>query len=445
MGRLSRIRPGVGVLVCISVALWGCGGPSPVVTPPDGSAAPTQVVGPPSGPVTSTASLAPGVTPASPATAGPTAAGPATPFSATVWRSLGEFPFAGAFEVTSVTATSTGYAAVGFAAVPGETYFGRRQGIVWTSADGRAWQQSADPAFQYVTPEEIVSLGDSLYVFGTLEACGLEAPDDCVEVPESGWAAWRSTGGGPWERLPQNSDMKSGGVDGVAVAHGNLAVFGWTGERALSTIWYSTDGVNWNATSAVAGMDPVTAVAEAPTGIAAFGTVYSEEVDDLRLITAFSADGVAFGNVAAPDIVGGTMQAATLGEAGLVGVGESTDSDLNFTGLALHSADGQAWTQATAPDGSFAGADLLRVHGVPGGYVALGLLPDPDDFGINSGQSWKSADGVSWSALAPFGVSFTRISSSAAGPGGVVVFTVQEEGFEEESVTSTPEAWLLTQ
>ena len=448
MGGLIRFRLAAGAIVALSVALWGCGGPSPVITPASGSAAPSLAVGSPrpSGvaePTGPTATLAPGVTPPL-ATAGATPAGPAaTPFAATAWRSLDDFPFAGAFEVTSVTSTASGYAAVGFGAISGETYFGRRQGMVWSSADGLTWEQNADPAFQFVTPEEIVSLGDSLYVFGTIEACGLAAPDDCVEVSESGWNVWRSNGGGAWERLPQEAGIQAGGIDGVAVAHGNLVAFGWTGDEALPTIWYSPDGATWSATSAVAGMDPVTAVTEAPAGISVFGTVYSEEVNDLRLIAAFSSDGVAFGNVDAPDIVGGTVQSAESAEAGLVAVGESTDPDLNFTGLALHSADGQSWTQAAAPDGSFAGADILSVHSVPGAFVALGLLPDPDDFGISSGQSWKSTDGISWSALAPFGESFSRISSSDTGVGGVIAFTVEEEGFEEESVTSTPEAWLL--
>lgn len=447
MGRLKPNLFAVGGLIAISIALSGCGGPNPVISPGSGTPAPTQVGGSPpaSGPVLPTASLPPGITPAPPATPGvtPPAGATPTPFSATEWRKLGDFPFAGAFEVTSVTATPSGYAAVGFGAAAGETYFGRRQGIVWTSADGTTWQQNADPAFQFVTPEEIVSLGDSVYVFGTIEACGLEAPDDCVEVPETGWAVWRSTGGGPWERLPQFAQIQNGGIDGVSVAHGNLVAYGWAGEEALPTIWYSTDGANWAATSAVADMDPVSSVVEAPAGIAAFGTVYSDEVNDLRLIAAFSSDGVAYGNVDAPEVVGGTVQSAVAGGAGLVAVGESTDPDLNFTGLALYSADGQAWTQASASDGSFDGADILRAQAVPGGYVAVGLLPDPDDFGVSSGQSWMSADGISWSALGPFGGTFSRVSSSAAGAGGVVAFTVEEEGFEGESVTSTPEAWLL--
>ncbi len=342
-----------------------------------------------------------------------------------------------------VTATPNGFAAVGFGAAPGETYFGRRQGIVWTSADGRTWQQSADPAFASATLEGLVALGDSLYAFGTIEACGLEAPDDCVEVPESGWAVWRSTGGGAWERLPQFAAIQTGSIDGVTVAHGNLVAFGWAGEEAMPTIWFSPDGTNWTGTAALAEMEQITAVSETPSGVSAFGTRYSEELDDIELMAAFSSDGVTFGSVGAPSLPGATIQSLASGSVGLAAVGEATDPDLNFTGVALHSADGLTWTQASAGDGSFDGSDILAAHAVTGGFVALGLLPDSEDFGVSSGQSWRSSDGLSWSALAPFGESFTRISSSAAGGAGIVAFTVTEEGFEEESVTSTPAAWLL--
>ena len=168
----------------------------------------------------------------------------------------------------------------------------------------------------------------------------------------------------------------------MTVARRHLLHFGWAGDEALPTIWTSTDGVNWTSTVALADMDPVTAVAESPAGVAAFGTRYSDEIDDLQLIAAFSSDGVTFGTVDAPDLAGSTVQSLVSGDHGLVAVGESTDLDLNFTGLALHSADGLSWTQATAADGSFDGSDILGVHAVPGGYLALGLVPDSEEFGV---------------------------------------------------------------
>ena len=60
-----------------------------------------------------------------------------------------------------------------------------------------------------------------------------------------------------------------------------MLAFGWAGDEALPTIWTSVDGVTWSSTAALADMDPVTAVAESPGGLAAFGTRYSDEIDDL--------------------------------------------------------------------------------------------------------------------------------------------------------------------
>jgi hypothetical protein len=434
------------VSVAVIVSLVGCESPRPVISP--GAATPSQTQ--PARPTTSGAvapidSLAPGATlapqPSGPG-ASPTAPIP-TPFNATSWQRLGDFPFAGAFQVTSVTATPDGFAAVGFAAAPGEDYFGRRQGVVWTSVDGRAWEPSADPAFESVTPEKIVALEDALYVFGTIDPCDVDAPDECAEDVVAGWAVWRSVGGGTWEMLPQYSQFESGGIDGVTVAYGNLVAYGWAGDEQLPTIWVSADGSNWGSTTSVADMDLITVVSEAPGGVAAFGTRDSEELNDIELIAAFSPDGVSFGPVAAPDVPGTTVNALASGSAGLVGVGESADPDLNFTGFAVHSLDGQAWAVGSASDASFDGADLLAVHAVPGGFLAIGIVPDTDDLEVSAGFSWISDDGISWSGLSGFGESFTQISASAAGSVGVIVFTVTTEGFDDESGSSTPAAWIL--
>jgi len=340
-----------------------------------------------------------------------------------------------------VTATPGGFAAVGFGALVADDYYGPRQGIVWTSADGRTWQETADLAFNYVTLEAIASLNDSLYVFGTSATCALEEPK-CVEAPDSGWAVWRSLPDGTWEKLPQLEQMRTGGIDGVAVAHGNLVVFGWTLDQEQTVIWVSPDGVNWSQTASLAGMESVTTVSEAPGGVSAFGTRYSDELGDIVPVPAFSPDGVTFGSVEAPDLPGATLHALAAGAAGLVAVGETSDEDLNFTGLALHSPDGLSWQSASATDDSFQGSELLTVHVVPGGYVALGL-PDPEEFDVTTAQSWLSSDGLSWSKQAQFGQDFTSLTTSAAGPASVVAFTVTVQGFEETSATSEPAAWIL--
>jgi hypothetical protein len=380
-----------------------------------------------------------GATPGSAPSGAPTA--PGTPVAGSIWQSLTDFPSAGAFEVTSVTATTTGFTAVGFAGMPGEDYFGRHQGVVWRSTDGRTWEGAPDPALQYVTPEDVVALGDTLFLFGTFEMCGLNLDEECEEPVDAGWAVWRSVSNGVWERLPQLAEMQTGTVDGATTANGSLVCFGWTGDESLPTIWTSPDGASWNQTSDLAEMEQVTAVAGTPAGMVAFGTGYSAELDDLELVVAASSDGSHFGRTDAPPLSGTAIQSVAAGGTGVVAIGDTEDADFNVTGVALHSSDGLAWGQSAASDGSFNGAAGRAALSVPTGYVGIGIVPDPNDSGVLSGASWFSVDGLSWRTMAPFGSGFSDLDTSAAGPAGIVAFTVTEID-TDISVTSTISAFF---
>ena len=326
--------------------------------------------------------------------------------------------------------------------MPGEDFFGRRQGLVWRSDDGRTWQSTVDPAFQLVTPEEVVALGDSVFVFGTIEVCDLSLGDECVEPPESGWAVWRSTASGPWERLPQLAQMQTGTVDGVVAANGLLVAYGWTDDEAQSIVWTSADGTTWASTTDLADMDPVTAMAGSPTGLVAFGNRFASELGDLELVAAASTDGAHFARVNAPALPAATVQSMVAGPSGLVAVGDADDVDLRLTGIALYSADGLGWTQTSAADGTFAGSAITAVVAVPEGYVAIGVVPVPDDFGISTGVSWISRDGQSWQTLAPLGDTFSLLEASAAGATGIVAFTLTEEESDDETVINSISAWF---
>jgi hypothetical protein len=453
VGRLKTTRFNLLLMLAVLAlhAFVACGPTAEVVGTPTplepGSPPAPTVVGESTAP--STAGATPSIggppslgTPAAPGgtpTDGPSTSG--TPVPGSIWQQLTDFPSAGAFEVTSVTATPTGFAAVGFAAMPGEDYFGRHQGVVWHSNDGRTWEGAADPALQLVTPEHLVALGDTLFLFGTFDTCGLDLDDECQEPPDAGWAVWRSVSGGPWERLPQLAAMQTGTVDGATAAHDSLVCFGWTVDESLPTIWTSPDGVSWNQTSDLAGIEQVTAVAGTPSGLAAFGTAYSPELDDLALVVAASADGSHFGLTDAPQLAGAAIQSVAVSASGLAAVGDIEDADFNVTGVALRSSDGLAWSPSSASDGSFDGTAGRFVLTVPTGYVALGIVPDPSDFGVLSGTSWFSADGQSWRSLAPFGGGFSDLDTSAAGTAGLVAFTVNEVE-TDVTVTSTISAWF---
>ena len=367
-----------------------------------------------------------------------------SPVSGPIWQPLTDFPASGAFEVTGVTAVGDGFTAIGFQAMTGEGFYGRRQGVLWHSPDGRGWQAVVDPAFQFVTLEEIVTVGPATFMFGTLEMCGLSFDDECIEPPEAGWGLWRSIDSGAWERLPLPASIQTGSVDGAIDGNGNLVAFGLSGDDGRPVVWTSADGVSWSQTADIAGMDPVTAMAGGPNGLVAFGNPFSSDVGDLELLAALSTDGALFVRVSAPAMAATTIQSVATGSTGLVAVGDGVD-DVNFTGVALHSADGTNWTQANAVDGSFAESALTDIHSVLTGYVAVGIKPVPDDFGKATGASWFSADGLSYRALAPVAERFSQLTASAAGTTGLVCFTVTEEepdDEDDETVISTIAAWF---
>jgi hypothetical protein len=450
---------GRGVLIgFIAVALIGCGPTAEALTTPTpvpfpttpGTATPTQTPGPVGTPGATPTDEPVATEPTSP-TASPGEPTPiplstptpsSTPATPPGWQQLTDFPASEAFEVTSVTAASAGFVAVGFKQMPDEGFFGRRQGIVWRSPDGRAWEAAVDPIFQFVTLEEVATLGDSVFVFGSLETCDLNSAEECIEPVDAGWGIWRSRDGGAWERLPTPESMLAGTMDGVTTGNGQIVAFGWTGDESQSAIvWQSADGITWTETTDVVGMDPITAMAAFPGGLAAFGTRFSEEIGDLELLAGVAVDGSHFEPGSAPALPATTMQSVAAGPAGLVAVGDGDDLDIGFNGVVLHSSDGRAWAEGQAVDGTFAGRTLRFVHAMPQGYLALGLMHQESD-GSATGASWVSTDGLSWQTVAPFGGSFSLLDASAAGPSGVIAFTVTSVGFEDEAGTSTIAAWF---
>ncbi len=391
----------------------------------------------------STPTPAPFATPSGvPASAGPHASGPASPDA--IFQSVADFPVGDAFEVTGVTSTPTGFVAVGFGALGNEGYFGRRQGFVWRSPDGRSWQATVEPAFEHVTPLRIAALGADLFVFGLLATCPLIGDDSCADVPEAGNAVWRSADGGAWERLPQVPSMQLGSVDDVAVGLGRIAVSGGgSDEQQTASLWTTADGINWTATTDLAGLDPISALAAGPTGLVAFGTRYVPEIENIELNAGVSADGLHFVAAAAPPLQGVAIEDVVAGPAGdFVGVGYGENDELSLAGIVLYSADGATWAQATDGDGSFADGGLVKVHALANGYVALGFTLESDDFVLQNGRSWISADGRSWRVLAPIGGSFTQLTASAIGAAGLVVFTADQQEEGEDSVISTVNAWF---
>lgn len=441
------MRPlAVLLLVLLIVA---CGPTTVVVNSPTAGASPTApptaapTVQPTQTPSqTGAATPIPLTTPTPSPSSSPTA--PPTTLPATGFQVLDGFPTDRAFEVTDVSPTPTGFIAVGFGGLDGDVYFGRHQGVVWTSADGTNWSASIDPSLRNVTPIRVVARGEDLFLVGVLSACP-QLPDvNCTDVPEAGNAVWRSSDGAAWERLPQLADMQLGLIDDMFVAGNGIVVYGsGADDNQMTTVWLSPDGASWTSTVDLAGLDPISSMTFGSGGFGAFGTRYVPELGDVLLTAAFSSDGTHFVAATVPQLTGSAIDDVVGGSAGYVGVGYHSTEALDINGIAVRSSDGRTWTEATNSDGTFAGSGLLAVHVLPsGGYVAVGFKPHLDDFTLEDCGAWFSADGQDWRAIAPPSGAFSQLSSSALGTSGLVVFAAEQIDLDEDNVSSIIHAWF---
>jgi len=396
-------------------------------------------------------SLAPATTPSGSATAPSAPAGSATPASSAtppppgIGEQITGFPATDAFEVTGVVPIADGFLAVGFGPMPGQGYFGLRQGIVWTSTDGTTWQESVEPAFANITLTDVVTLGSDIYVFGDLSTCDQAIDPNCVDNPTGGTVVYRSSNGGGWEQLQQTPDMQRATFDGVKASDSLLVAWGSAGDQdETTTLWTSSDGLAWTAATDLAGMDPVDAAAAGGPGLLAFGTSYDDQSDQLSLIGATSSNGSQFTAATVPSVPTGEIDDIANGPSGYVGVGYA-ESDVDPSiALALSSADGLTWTQSAPSDNSFENALMSEIHPAANEYVAVGSTLDQDDPTLQTLRAWASADGHSWRSAGDIGGPFTQYGASALGSNGLVVFTADQNDIENGvDVTSTINAWLI--
>jgi len=351
-----------------------------------------------------------------------------------------------AYEVSGVTTTPTGFLAVGFAGTD-QGYFGLHQGIVWTSPDGLTWQQSVDPAFVDVTPSYVVSLGNDVYLFGNYSACAQAIDQACSDDPNAGLVIFKSAGGGPWAQLAQPQDILQAQFDGVTTWNNKLVAWGAAADdNGTATVWTSSDGLTWAPSADLANIDPVDSVGAGGPGLVAFGAAYVESIQDVKLVGATSTDGAHFASGTVPEITGASIVQAAAGPGGMAGVGWAASDTTPSLGLAIYSADGVTWTQATASDASFDDTLIDDLHSSSTEYVAIGSTVDPNDMSLQTGRVWVSANGQSWRSSGAFGGTFSQYGDSALGPNGLVVFTADQQdagGDNNVDVNSTIYGWFI--
>ena len=427
--------------------------PTPALTTAP-TTVPTAPTIPPSALATSSPSPLVSSTPIPLSTPTPTGLSTPTPFvspstqapssspSSGNFAKLDSFPASDAFEVTDVTATPSGFVAVGYGGLNGADYYGLRQGIVWTSVDGINWTETVDPGLVDVSPSYVVSNGTDLFMAGNLSACsGLD--DTCTDVPQAGNGIWRSSNGGAWELLPQLADMQNGYFDDMLWAGDRLVVYGGAGENQTTTVWVSPDGSSWTSTTDLSGMDPVTSMAVSPAGLSAFGTSYDNSLGDVLLVGTASSDGMHFGLTNAPSMQGAGIDDLAAGPAAMVGVGYETTDLFNNNGVAVSSTDGTNWTEATNNDGSFAGSTLQTVHALAaGGFVAVGSGQPDDNTGLSGGIVWFSADGSDWVRIGQLDGAFSLLDASALGATGLVIFADEQVDLPDDSTVGIVHAWF---
>ncbi|MEP7158708.1 MAG: hypothetical protein ABI797_04730 [Chloroflexota bacterium] len=438
------------ILVCLFA--MACGPTAQVITSPSPISSPSGLptVGPTLPPTYSTTagptgSATPIPIPTDTPAPGATTPGPTTPPTGTGFQPLAGFASTAAFEVDDVIATPGGFMAVGFGGLDGETYFGRHQGVVWTSADGLNWTESVDASLRNVSPYQVVVRGVDYFMAGVVSACPQLSEEECTDVPEAGSAIFHSTDGVAWQMLPQNVDMQYGLIDDMLFAGDRLVVFGSSAdENQTTTVWQSTDGATWSSSTNLAGLETISAMTFGNNLLTAFGTRYVPELEDIVLMAASSVDGATFTAATVPDLTGAAIDDVVQGTNGFAGVGYQSSEALEIAGVALFSADGTTWTEVTNSDASWAGSGVSFIGALPaGGYVAVAFTPREDDFTLQDGTTLRSADGTDWTSLGSLDGAFSQLMSAALGGPGMVVFAVEyTEDDEGENVTTVVHGWF---
>ena len=395
-------------------------------------APPSAVVGPPA-PATSTS---PAVLPSAPS------GGSASPLPPGIGQQIANFPQADAYQVSGVVPIGDGFLAVGYGPLPGHPDSDLDQALIWTSPDGMTWRVSADPALTGFTPDGVVTVGSDIYAYGDLTTCDSATDPSC---PDSTTAIFKSSNGSGWEQLQQPADIQQAIFDRVVGANGLLVAWGSAADQdETTTLWTSSDGIAWTSATDLAGMDELDSATAGGPGLLAFGMRTDQQSDAEALLGATSSDGVHFTAANTPNVPDGEIDDIVQGVPGYVGVGYG-DSDVNPTlALAVASADGLTWVQATTSDNSFENAYMSNVYPDSSGYVAVGSTLDENDPDYQTLRAWTSADGHSWRTVGAVGAPYTDFGASALGSHGLIAITETENDTEDGSdVVSTLDAWFV--
>jgi hypothetical protein len=297
----------------------------------------------------------------------------------------------------------------------GSIITGRRlDGVIWTSADGRAWRRvTAAPGFQDAGVGNLAAKGDgALLAIGA--TCALES--EC-----GGPRVWTSSDGSTWAaartNLPQNASLASAAAGGPGwVAVGSVGDF----SQSRPAVWTSTDGTRWTAARGFGSAEGyLSGIVVTSAGFVAHGSAGT--IESRAAAVWVSADGSAWERVPQRSAPAGTevTAAASIGDL-LVAVSRSIPATGNSRGW-TSSDDGRSWRELPA--------GMFRVAGVNNVYVTTLVEGGPGliafgDADLQAGSStvavWVTTNGTTWQEGEPAAFSRARVRDGAVLAGTAV-------------------------
>lgn len=289
--------------------------------------------------------------------------------------------------ITDVAASSQGLVAVGFE----QDRRGRSRAGVWTSSDGMRWRRAADqPALagaDFQAMSAITAGGPGFVAVGWSEYD--------PRTHEANAAVWTSPDGRVWVRVPHDEDVF--GVQGpdsmrdVVAGNRGLIAVGNDGPRVV--VWTSADGRRWTRLPYEKGLfggeQHIWALAVADSGIMGVGYDSSIEGEDEYAVVWTSADGSRWSRSPIEKASITPLRGVVATDLGVIAVG-SQNVGGHMDAVIWTSPDGVVWSQARADDSVFGGGGNQLAYDVAaraGKVVAVGA-----DYGAPQPAVWTSTE-----------------------------------------------------
>jgi hypothetical protein len=285
----------------------------------------------------------------------------------------------------------------------GTQFLATGDGSLFSSTDGRTWQQQ--PQLPGGSVDQVTVGPQGLLATGSVNAEGVVA-------------IWHSGDGLAWTRTPDAVSLH--GRDGAFLAIAGIvpAGAGWlaVGAERVNCVphacglvravaWTSPDGLAWTRSPDEAGLRhaAMTGVVRTASGFVAVGAAAADpsRADSLIQPAVWtSPDGRAWTRsnglpkVHAPQDADVMLDAVAITGSQVVAVGHVSTPDAVFSDAIAWWSDGGTWSSVQI--GRFFQSQPIRVVAVAGGMLAI--LGTSSGTGCTSGM-WTSADGSAWDCL----------------------------------------------